>query len=53
VFVIDGETVRRQAVKLGERNERAAEVLEGLTAGQKVVAYPGESLTEGVRIRVR
>ena len=53
VFLIDGETVKRQPVKIGERNERAAEVLEGLSPGQQVVAYPGESLAEGVLIQVR
>jgi HlyD family secretion protein len=53
VFVIDGDVVRRRIVKIGERNEQAAEVLEGLSAGDRVVAYPGESLTDGAQIRVR
>ncbi len=53
VFVVDGDVVRRRPVKIGQRNEQAAEVLEGLTAGERVVAYPGESLGDGARVRVR
>ena len=52
VFVIDGDVVRRRIVRIGERNEQAAEVLEGLAEGERVVAYPGESLAEGVTVRV-
>jgi HlyD family secretion protein len=53
VFVVDGDVVRRRPVKIGQRNEQAAEVLEGLTAGERVVAYPGESLGDGAKVRVR
>jgi HlyD family secretion protein len=53
VFMIDGDVLRRRAVKIGQRNEQAAEVLEGLAPGERVVAYPGESLADGVRVRVR
>ena len=52
VFVIEGDVVRRRTVTIGDRNEQAAEVLEGLTPGERVVAYPGESLTDGARVRV-
>jgi HlyD family secretion protein len=52
VFVIEGDVVRRRTIRIGERNEQAAEVLEGLAAGDRVVAYPGESLAEGVTVRV-
>ena len=52
VFVIDGDVARRRTIRIGERNEQAAEVLEGLAAGDRVVAYPGESLAEGVTVRV-
>jgi HlyD family secretion protein len=52
VFVIEGDVVRRRLVRIGQRNEQAAEVLEGLAVGDRVVAYPGESLTDGARVRV-
>jgi HlyD family secretion protein len=53
VFVLDGDRIRRRIVKIGQRNEQSAEVLEGLTAGDRVVAYPGESLTDGAKVRPR
>jgi HlyD family secretion protein len=40
-------------VEIGKRNEDAAQVLSGLAAGDQVVAYPGDRLTEGVRVKVR
>ena len=52
-FVAQGNVVVRRTVKIGERNEQSAEVLEGLSAGDKVVAYPGETLKEGTRIQPR
>ena len=52
VFVIEGDVARRRTIRIGERNEQAAEVLEGLAAGDRVVAYPGESLAEGVTVRM-
>ena len=45
-FVALGDVVRKQTIKIGERNEQFAEVLEGLSAGDKVVAYPGETLKD-------
>jgi HlyD family secretion protein len=52
-FVIDGEVIRLRPVRIGQRNEQVAEVLEGLAPGDRVVAYPGESLADGVKVRVR
>ncbi|NMH60392.1 efflux RND transporter periplasmic adaptor subunit [Alteromonas ponticola] len=45
VFVVDGEIVRQQEVKIGVRRPGIVQVLEGLSAGEKVV-------TEGT-LRVR
>jgi HlyD family secretion protein len=52
-FVAQGDVVQKRTVKIGERNEQGAEVLEGLSVGDKVVAYPGETLKEGTRIQQR
>ena len=51
VFLVEGDVVRQRAVKIGQRNEQVAEVLEGLAPGDRVVAYPGESLADGVKVR--
>jgi HlyD family secretion protein len=53
VFVATDGVAHRRLVKIGERNEQLAEVLDGLAAGEHVVVYPGETLTDGARIEVR
>ena len=53
VFVIEGDVLRLRTVKVGQRNEQAAQILEGVVEGERVVAYPGESLSDGAKIRVR
>ena len=52
-FVIDGDRVRLQRVVLGQRNDREAQVLEGLSEGQRVVLHPGDTLIDGARVTVR
>jgi HlyD family secretion protein len=50
VFVDDGGTARLREVKVGARNGIAAEILEGLAAGERVVVFPDERVADGVRI---
>ncbi len=49
VFAIDSGRARRTEVRVGYSNGTQTEVLEGLTAGQKVIIYPGDKVTEGAR----
>ncbi|MFN7552396.1 MAG: efflux RND transporter periplasmic adaptor subunit, partial [Pseudomonadota bacterium] len=51
VFVVDRGRARIRAVEIGERGAEAAQVLSGLAAGERVVAYPDERVREGVRLR--
>jgi len=53
VFAIDGDTARLTKVKLGHRNGLHAQVLEGLNQGQQVITHPGESIEDGVAVRIR
>ena len=53
VFLIDGDVIRLRTVKVGQRTEQAAQVLDGLAAGDRVVAYPGESLADRTKVRIR
>jgi HlyD family secretion protein len=53
VFIVDGEVIHRRTVKIGQRNDQMAEVLEGVAPGDRVVAYPGESLTDGAKVKPR
>lgn len=40
-------------VRIGQRNEDFAQVLAGLSPGDRVVAYPGDRLADGVRVAER
>ncbi|HXT70937.1 MAG TPA: efflux RND transporter periplasmic adaptor subunit [Vicinamibacterales bacterium] len=53
VFTVESDVLRRKTLKIGQRNDQLAEVLEGLAPGERVVAYPGESLMDGARVRLR
>lgn len=49
-FVAQGGVARQVTVKIGERNDRMAQVLDGLTEGDQVIVHPGDTVADGVRI---
>lgn len=52
VFVVEGARARLVAVKTGRRGDREAEVLEGLSGGERVIVYPGEKIADGTPLAV-
>jgi len=50
VFRIENGRAVRRPVKTGHENSRVAEVLEGLSPGDTVVAYPSDRVADGVRV---
>jgi HlyD family secretion protein len=50
VYVDDAGTARLREVKVGVRSGTAAEILEGLAAGERVVVFPDDRVADGVRI---
>jgi HlyD family secretion protein len=50
VFVGEDGFARRRTVRLGHRNDRDAEILEGLEEGDAVVSHPSDRISDGVRI---
>ncbi len=48
----DGRVTLR-SIKLGRDFGRTVEVLEGLTAADRVILNPSDSLTQGARVRVQ
>jgi HlyD family secretion protein len=42
-----------RTVKIGQRNAREAQILAGLHEGDRVIAYPGDQITEGVEVVAR
>lgn len=52
VYLVDGDRARQQRVEVGARNDQEAAVVEGVAAGARVVVYPGDTVSDGVRVRV-
>lgn len=53
VYRVENGRARLAKVQIGRRNEDAAQVLGGLSARDRVVAYPGDRLADGVRLAIR
>ncbi|MGZ9113186.1 MAG: efflux RND transporter periplasmic adaptor subunit [Brevundimonas sp.] len=53
VFKVESGRARMQRVEIGHNNGEFAEVRGGLTVGERVVLYPGQSTSDGSRIRPR
>jgi RND family efflux transporter MFP subunit len=52
VFMVDGDHVRRRALKIGIRGSRTVEVLSGLKDGERVASPAPTDLKDGARVRV-
>lgn len=53
VFAVQDERARAATVKIGHRNNRAAEVLAGLSAGTQIILHPSDRIADGVRVAQR
>ena len=53
VFVESGGRARLRHVRLGQRNGTAAQILEGLKAGERIVLHPSDRVGDGVRVAAR
>ena len=53
VFVMREGRARTARVEIGHRNNRSAEILSGLTDGDRVVLHPSDRVTDGARIAQR
>ena len=50
VFRIADGTARLTRVEIGRRTQTEAQILSGLSAGDVVVAFPGDRVTDGTRV---
>ena len=53
VFAIRNGRAQLQHVRIGERSTEAFQILDGLSAGDHVVLFPGDALSDGKRVVVR
>ena len=52
VYAVEEDRAVLHRVTLGQRGERAAQILAGLDEGTRLVAYPPDTLTDGARVSV-
>jgi len=53
VFVADNHHAKRRVVKVGQRNGLTAQILEGLSEGEKVINHPSDDVEDGRRVKER
>ena len=53
VCVMQNEKAKRRIVKVGQRNGLSAQILEGLTEGEKVITHPDDTIEDGVAVKQR
>lgn len=53
VFVVEEDRARRRAIEVGHRNLVEAEIVKGVSEGDRLIRYPGNELGEGARVRIR
>ncbi|MGH9308893.1 MAG: efflux RND transporter periplasmic adaptor subunit, partial [Vicinamibacterales bacterium] len=53
VYRVDGGTAYLQVIEVGQRNGLEAEVLNGLSAGDRIIVYPSEAIGDGVNVTPR
>ncbi|TVQ01506.1 MAG: HlyD family efflux transporter periplasmic adaptor subunit [Planctomycetaceae bacterium] len=52
-FVVIGDVAELRLLEIGQLNESFAEVLAGIEVGDRVIAYPSDRVTTGVRVAPR
>ncbi len=53
VFAVRGGRARAVTVQIGRRNNRMAEVVGGISAGEMVVLHPSDRIAEGIAVSER
>ncbi len=50
-YVVRDGRAKLQRIAIGERNEDYAQVLEGLSAGDRVILHPSDVVTDGKAVK--
>ena len=51
VFLKDADRAKLREIKIGEKNNNEAVVLDGLNEGDTVILFPGDKIREGTRVK--
>ena len=53
VYLVEKGRAKARPVEVGKRNGLAAQILSGLSEGESVVLHPGDTVTDGRKVRSR
>lgn len=53
VYVVENGVAVRRLVEVGQRSGLEAEVVGGLTAGERIIVYPSDAIRDGVKVAAR
>lgn len=53
VFVMNNDKAQRRTVEVGQHNGLSAQILAGLSEGEKVITHPDDTIEEGVLVKRR
>jgi HlyD family secretion protein len=53
VYRFEGNRARLTVIEIGQQTPQEAEVTSGLTDGARVILHPGDTLTDGARVKER
>ena len=53
VFVVEDGRARQREVRVGRLNRSSAEILDGITKGDRLIAHPNDRISDGVRVAPR
>ena len=53
LFVVEDSRAKRRVVEVGQRNGLSAQVVQGLSEGETVIAHPDDTIEDGVRVKSR
>jgi HlyD family secretion protein len=51
VFIVEQDRAHLRTIQIGQRNRDDVQILSGLDAGMQVVTFPGNQLSEGIKIK--
>jgi HlyD family secretion protein len=52
-YVIDHGRAQMRHIRIGHRNDEAAQILDGLKVGERVITHPPNELSDGARVSVK
>ena len=53
LYVVDSDRASRRVVQIGERNGLEAEVTGGLSGNERIIVFPSDAITDGVKVTAR